>query len=319
VKLATTTVDFRGYSDRPGNLVRFFEGTGFRFLDLSFYDTIYADSPFLDDRWEGWVADAGEAAAALGFRFCQAHSPSGNLHGAGEEFDVFLRATLRSVEACGRLHIPRIVVHAQDIGGFPSRENRRLNLRRNGEFIARLLPVMERTGVSVLIENSCDRHAPTRAQNVRNVPSTAGELLELIEHVGHPLVHACWDTGHANVQGVDQYQSIVELGPRLKGVHIADNYGDMDSHVAPFQGTTNLDSVMQGLLDAGYQGFFSFESGNILRNGGVWPNYRREWEYRGVKVARLMNVPLELRRQAVALLYQIGRHILTEYGCFEEG
>jgi len=54
-------------------------------------------------------------------------------------------------------------------------------------------------------------------------------------------------------QGVDQYRSLVELGDRLRAVHIADNYGDMDSHVAPFQGTTNMDAVMHGLVDARYQ------------------------------------------------------------------
>jgi sugar phosphate isomerase/epimerase len=104
----------------------------------------------------------------------------------------------------------------------------------------------------------------------------------------------------------------------LRGLHINDNYGDMDSHVAPFQGTTNMDAVMQGLLDIGYGGYFTFEASNILRDGASWPNFRREWQFRSEKVTRLMNVPIELKRQAVALLYQIGRHLLTEYGCFDE-
>ena len=62
----------------------------------------------------------------------------------------------------------------------------------------------------------------------------------------------------------------------------------------------------------------AFEASNILRNGAEWPNYRREWHYRDEKVTRLMDVPLVLKRQAIALLYQTGKHILTEYGCFEE-
>lgn len=318
MKLATTTADFRGCSTALADQVRFYEGTGFRILDLNLYDSIYAGSPFLDARWEGWIDEAGTAAATLGFRFCQAHSPDGNLYGTGEVLDVFLRATLRSIEACARLRIPQIVVHQQDIGGFPSRENRKENLRRNRDFFARLFPIMEKTGVVVLVENSCDKHAPTRAQNPRNFPCTAAELIELAEHINHPLVHVCWDTGHANVQGVDQYQSILELGGRLRGLHIADNYGDMDSHVAPFQGTMNIDSVMQGLIDAGYTGCFTFEASNLVRNGHVWPNYRREWQHGGEKITRLMDVPLHVRRQSVALLYQIGKHILTTYGCFEE-
>ncbi len=316
MKLATTTVVFRRYTDEPARQVRLFEGTGFRMLDLSLYRSIFPESPLLDRAWEKWFDAAGETAAGLGIGFCQAHAPDGDLHGEGEEFDVFLSATIRSVEVCARLGIPNLVTHSQDIGGFPSRENRRLNLRRNREFFEKLFPVMEKTGVHILVENSCDRHAPTK-ENSRHFPSTSAELLEIIEYIDHPLIQACWDTGHANVQGLDQYKSIIELGNRLRGLHIADNYGDVDSHTAPFQGTTNMDAIMQGLLDSGYQGCFTFEAGNVLRDGAVWPNFRREWHYRGEKVTRLMDVPLELKRQSVRLLYEIGKHILQEYDCFD--
>lgn len=318
MQLATTTADFRHHFDPPKDLVRSFSGTGFRFLDLNLYRSIYPGSPFLDERWEKWIEEAGHTASELGIRFCQAHAPGGDLHGTGEAFDVFLAASIRSVETCARLEIPNLVMHAQDIGGYPSRANRRENLESNRRFFARLFPVMEKTGVHVLVENSCDTHAPTKLENRRHFPSTAAELLELAEFIDHPRLQLCWDTGHANVQGLDQYKSIVELGRRLRAVHIADNYGDVDSHVAPFQGTTNLDSVMQGLLDSGYRGWFTFEASNLLRDGDVWPHPRRKWEYRGAEVTRLMHVPPDLKHQAVALLYQVGRHILEAYGCCEE-
>jgi len=318
MKLVTTTADLDKYSGELSEIVRFYEGTGFRSLDLNLYTCIFAGSPFLDDRWKKWTDDGGNAASELNIDFSQAHAPTGNLHGSGEEFDVFLGATIRSIEACARLGIPNIIVHPQDIGGYPSREYRHLNLQRNRDFFEKLFPTMEKTGVYVLIENSCDRHAPTQGENIRHFSSTAAEMLDLADYINHPLLQICWDTGHANVQGVDQYKSIMELGNRLRGVHIADNYGDMDSHVAPFQGTTNIDAVMQGLLDSGYQGNFTFEASNILRTGYAWPNFRREWQYHGEKVTRLMNVPLSLKRESIKLLHEIGKHILTEYGCFDE-
>ena len=318
MRLATTTADLDPYSDSLAEVVKLFDGTGFRRLDLNLYRSIHPGSAFLDDRWEHWIGDGGEAAAACGTRFSQAHAPDGDLHGSGEEFDVFLQATIRSVEACARLGIPHLVTHQQDIGGFPSRDYHRLNLERNRAFFDQLFPAMEETGVHVLIENSCDTHAPTRGENTRHFPSTAAELLDLAEYIDHPLLQICWDTGHANIQGVDQYRSIVELGERLRAVHIADNYGDLDSHVAPFQGTTNMDAVMQGLLDSQYRGDFTFESSQVLRSGGAWPHFRREWHNGREEVTRLMDVPLALKQQAVALLYEIGKHILSEYGCFEE-
>jgi sugar phosphate isomerase/epimerase len=318
MRLATTTADLDPYSDSLAEVVKLFDGTGFRRLDMNLYRSIYPGSVFLDNRWERWIGEGGEAASACGTCFSQAHAPDGDLHGSGEEFDVFLQATIRSVEACARLGIPHLVTHQQDIGGFPSRDYRRLNLERNRAFFEQLFPAMEKTGVHVLIENSCDTHAPTRGENTRHFPSTAAELLDLAEYIDHPLLQICWDTGHANIQGVDQYRSIVELGDRLTAVHIADNYGDLDSHVAPFQGTTNMDAVMQGLLDSNFGGDFTFESSQILRSGGAWPHFRREWHNGSEEVTRLMDVPLALKQQAVALLYEIGKHILTEYGCFEE-
>lgn len=317
MKLATTTGDLSRYAATLAENVTLFKGTGFRYLDLNLYHCIYAGSPMLDARWERWISDGGEAAAANDFCFCQAHAPDGKLHVPGENFDVFLATTIRSIEACGRLGIPHIVTHQQDIGGYPSIANRKLNLQKNREFFERLFPVMEKTGVHVLLENSIDRHAPTPDQSRRHFPSTAAELLELAAFIDHPLINVCWDTGHANAQGVDQYESIVELGKTLRAVHIADNYGDVDSHVAPFQGTTNMDSVMQGLLDSGYEGYFTFEASHILRNSGAWPHFRREWSYRGSPVTKLMDVPCELKGQSIALLYEIGKHFLKTYGCYE--
>ena len=79
-----------------------------------------------------------------------------------------------------------------------------------------------------------------------------------------------------------------------------------------------MDSVMQGLIDSGYKGYFTFEADHVLRNSNEWPNARREWSYRNKKVTKLMDVPLALKQQSIALLYQIGKHILTTYRRFEE-
>ncbi len=163
MKLATTTADFRSYSDRPAEHVKMFAGTGFKWLDLNLYRSVFPESPFLGDGWKKWIDDAGEAASELGIGFCQAHAPNGNLHALGEEFDIFLGATIRAVEACGRLGIPHIVTHQQDIGGYPSREKQQLNLRRNRDFFARLFPVMERTGVRA---NSTAEHTPSMSCRV---------------------------------------------------------------------------------------------------------------------------------------------------------
>ncbi len=318
MKLATTTADLGRYSDTLSGQVKLFEGTGFRLLDLNMYDCLFKSSPLLGDLWESLTDDAGESAASLDMAFCQAHAPAGNAsHLSGEGFDSLINATIRSIEICAKLGIKNLVTHTLDIGGYPSRENRRQKQELNRLFFEKLFPVMDRTGVYILIENICDALSPTGKENIRHFSSTAAELLDILDYNPHPLLQVCWDIGHANIQGVDQYRSIRELGEHLKALHIADNYGDADSHVAPFQGTTNIDAVMQGLLDSGYQGYFTFESSNILRDGTAWPHYRHEWNYCGKKSTRLRDIPMSLKRESIKLLYEIGKHILTEYGCFE--
>ncbi len=95
----------------------------------------------------------------------------------------------------------------------------------------------------------------------------AGRLLRLIEAVGADNLAICLDTGHLSLgrhrspeQGQSDYDFIVEAGPRLKALHIADNDGTGDQHLLPFDGgTVDWDGVTRGLRDAGYAGLFNFE------------------------------------------------------------
>ena len=43
-------------------------------------------------------------------------------------------------------------------------------------------------------------------------------------------------------------------------LHIQDNFGNDDHHIMPYFGSMNIDSVMHGLNDIGYKGYFTFEA-----------------------------------------------------------
>jgi L-ribulose-5-phosphate 3-epimerase len=90
-------------------------------------------------------------------------------------------------------------------------------------------------------------------------------FLDLIDALNHPLFGACWDTGHANEQGLKQ-QAMVELGSRLKAMHINDNDGIRDQHLLPYQGNINWASVVQSLKAIGYEGAFTYETHNSIRH-----------------------------------------------------
>ncbi|MDW7659017.1 MAG: sugar phosphate isomerase/epimerase family protein [Bacillota bacterium] len=313
MKLATTTADFRAYGDgSTASHVRLFASTGFKYLDYSFYKIIYPGSPFLSsgDGWKNEILASQEAAAALGLVFVQAHAPDGEHFVPGETRDALILATKRSIEACAMLGIPSTVIHAAqhpDPNASPS-EFIDVNLR----FYETLYDTAEQQGVNILIENSCEQNAP------RYYLRTGREMKEFLAHANHPLMHACWDTGHAHMRHMDQYQSIIDLGKDLYGVHIQDNYGDRDSHVMPFMGDCNFDQVLQGLIDIDYAGAFTLECGSGIRFRNEWPHSRKPFIYRDQTVETLLDPPLSVKQMYVKLMYAVGKHMLEQYHCFED-
>ena len=108
------------------------------------------------------------------------------------------------------------------------------------------------------------------------------------------------------------------IGDKLKGLHISDNFGDRHHHSWPFSGNINFDSVMQGLLDVDYDGYFTFEASYTLLHNKNLPFKSKPWEYKGKEVTKLYNPSYELKKKGVDLLYETGKHILEAYNCFEE-
>ena len=245
MKLASTTGDFRGYAKTTADAVRFYEGTGFRHLDYNFYNVIYPESPFLGDRWLDEVEEAGREAERLGFDFIQAHSPNYNPFDPKADHEAGMLATIRSIEACGRLGIPNIVVHPGMTTELTYPDGRDGYFSRNRDFYRSLFPAMEKWNVNVLIENSAEANMGTRYFFM-----TGQEMRDFADYVDHPLLHCNWDIGHANMRGTDQREDILAMGGHLRGLHIQDNFGACDEHIAPFMGTTDMDAVMQGLIAA---------------------------------------------------------------------
>ena len=138
----------------------------------------------------------------------------------------------------------------------------------------------------------------------------ATDLLGMIEYIDHPLCHAVWDVGHANMQDMSQDEALRILGGHIRGLHVHDNMGDADTHLAPFLGTASMDAVMSGLKDIGYDGYFTFEIGGFFTPADKKRSFARN--------TSLAAAPSELRDAFERYLYEMGKCILEKYGCFEE-
>ncbi len=307
MRLANTTGDFEFYCNTYQERVQHLHEAGFRYIDLCMYKTFPEDELLVSENWRDNVARLKEYAEGLGMKFVQAHAPGGNpLRTTGEwaaKYEQLMHTTLRSIEICSMLGIPNIVVHAgcrRDVGkkGF---------FEENREFFRKLLFEAEKYGVNILVENSSRRNVACSTAYYTN---TGADMREFIEYVNHPLFHACWDTGHGNMEG-GQYDQIMALGDELYALHINDNQESTDAHVIPCMGTVNWDEVMCALINSGYKGCFTLEAGGVFIN---ILNRRRFFE----QDSRLRIPTLAMQKSAEKLMYDTSMHILQSYECYEE-
>lgn len=299
MKLATTTGDFGGYTNSQIQALRYVREAGFQYADYNFGMDYKHRNGVYSEHYEEYFAQVNAAAAEIGVRLIQAHAPMGTP--LNDPDGSFLADTLRCVDACGAWGIPNLVVHSGYAHGLTVEQT----FDANKAFFMPLLERAEQYGVNILVENF----------NKMSVPGlywidNATDLLGLIEYVNHPLFHAVWDAGHANMQEMSQDAELRLLGSHVRALHIQDNRGDHDAHLLPFLGTMSMDAVMHGLLDIGYEGYFTFEVGGIFSSA--------EQKRPFAKDSRLAKAPLSLRLAADRYMYELGKCVLTEYGCFEE-
>lgn len=300
MKLATTTGDFSAYVTNQEEAIRYIYDAGFRYVDYSFDMDVAHHNGIILPEWKVNIEAIRHTAEDIGITFVQSHAPMGKPIVKDENHEWFMELNRRCIEACAILGIPNIVIHS----GYAPNLSVEETFERNKAFYGELLPVAERFGIEILIENFNRMHIP-------NVYWTdnAKDLLALIEYIDHPLIHACWDVGHGNLQEMPQDEELRILGSHVRALHIQDNYGEKDLHIAPYFGTMNLDSIMHGLVDIEYKGYFTFEATQMLLSSKL----RREF----APDSRLLKAPIELRIKAERFLYEIGRTILETYDCYE--
>ena len=307
MKIATTTGDFARYCRNDEERIRELHRAGFRCIDLSMY-TFKPKSEYMQEGWRDAVYRIKNLAEELEMTFVQAHSQGGNaLSEDPLHVDFLMKATERSFEICEILGIKNTVVHSGHAAGIGKEEW----FDKNKLFYEKLLPKAEDCGVNILCENS------TRSNmGGRYFINTGSDMKEFIDYVGHPFVHGCWDTGHANCEGA-QYDEIMALGKELYAIHYNDNHGQKDDHIAPFLGRLNHDEVMNALIDVDFGGYFTLECDASLVTYELWTGHRRHFEKDGV-INKLSEPQLFMQRHIEAMMYETAEWILSSYGLLEK-
>lgn len=152
------------------------------------------------------------------------------------------------------------------------------------EAVAALLPVARAAGVRLLLENIIS--SGTRTASLR-------ALLDEVDP--HGTAGICLDLGHAHVAG-GVMNELRDAGPRLAHLHVHDNHGSEDEHLAPGRGTIPWRAVHAALAAAGYDGSGALELRDPTRGAtpmadlcaaaaGELRGFRAEWEARAGALA----------------------------------
>lgn len=129
------------------------------------------------------------------------------------------------------------------VGGGTSKET---NIERITECLRECCNFADTLDVDLVIE-PINRY---ECDFLNSVPET----LDFIDSVGHSRLKLLADTFHMNIEDRDIGESLVEAGPLLRHVHIADS----NRHF-PGRGHIDFGTVLDALSRVGYAGFLSGE------------------------------------------------------------
>ncbi|MBE6549804.1 MAG: sugar phosphate isomerase/epimerase [Ruminococcaceae bacterium] len=209
----------------------------------------------LSDGWQELVEKAVIDSNEIGVKFEICHLPF--LGGGGmkdaEYMSIFDKKMYNSIDAAVLLGAKYAVVHPNaptvpmiDYDAKAQYDSVMKHLAPYAEYASKV-------GLDIVIENMRVIHGMRHSHRYCQTPE---ELCEVADALG---IGVCWDFGHANISGVKQSEGLAYVGKRLKVLHVNDNTGIDDDHVAPFMGSVDWRDAMHGLALCEFDGLFNYE------------------------------------------------------------
>ena len=223
---------------------------------------------------EAFFAVHKKAAKEAGITINQMHMPYPIYVPKGSnELNDFLwkEVAPKSMEICRFLECPYIVIHGVKLARYLGSEE--AEWQQTQKFIDLIAPMAKEAGITICIENLYESVA---GHLVEGPGCDARKAVERIDRIndkyGAEVLGFCFDTGHANLIGIDFEKFITMLDYRLKVLHIHDNDGIGDLHQIPFtftktrenQPSTDWDGFINGLRQIHFDKVLSFETAPVL-------------------------------------------------------
>ena len=244
---------------------------------------------------EHFFAPHKKGADEVGITINQMHMPYPNyVPRAAKALNDYLRDVVapKSMEICAFFNCPYIVIHGFKLAYFLGSEEE--EWRRTEKFLDNLAPMAKDMGITMCIENLYDSLNGHLVEGpCCNARKAADRIDRMNDRYHAQVLGFCFDTGHANLTGLDFEDFITTLDYRLKVLHIHDNDGVSDLHQVPFTFTktrenlpsTDWNGFIKGLKNIKFSKTLSFETAPVLTS-----------------------FPEELKPQALSFIAGIGKY-----------
>lgn len=208
---------------------------------------------FLENGWEECIEALIRDSEKVGIKIENCHIPFLKMKCTPEEEAAHPTVVRRSIDAAKMLGVDYAVIHPNGFTEPLDKFNRREKFESTMKYLAPVAEYAAQKGVNIVVENM--RLVPEKYP-VHRYCQDPDELCEVADALG---VGVCWDFGHANICGLKQSEALAYIGSRLKVLHVNDNLGIGDDHLAPFLGNTDWADAMHGLKLCGFDGLFNYE------------------------------------------------------------
>ena len=201
-------------------------------------------------------------------KILQAHAPFPiHLIDLGEEFfEYMIEIVKKCILLCEAVECKNLVVHGISLSETESRINFDDIDKLNDRLYMSLIPTLQQTNVTVCLENLFRTTKNTKNQiylvggHCSNPYEAVAMIDKLNKLAGKECFGLCLDVGHLQISKQDIRRYTTILGRRIKALHINDNDGVIDLHLAPYTGTVNWQNFYTALKAIGYDGALNFET-----------------------------------------------------------
>ncbi|MBE5780433.1 MAG: sugar phosphate isomerase/epimerase [Clostridiales bacterium] len=266
---ATSVVYTLRYGEEE--VMRRMANIGYDSVDFNLYSFCGKDHhskdyfPMAEDNWRDWAAEVKEHAKHAGIAIGQAHAPQFCMMPQDGSYREPEEIFYRCIEACAIMGVPHLVFHPIFFRArIKSEELLEEIMKYNIWWFSHLVPVAEKFGVKMALENSFDFPKCQLPGDPRYNFTTAEDMITLVDGLNSDICCFCLDTGHANISAQDVPGMVRAFGSRLEVLHLNDNYGMIgpiysDIHTLLGFARVEFPEVLKALREVNYKGIYNME------------------------------------------------------------